>query len=258
VKVNKAIFITVRTGSKRLPGKALLEICGIPNISRLISRVKRSKHANLIVLCTTTLPEDDVLCEIARQENICFFRGSVEDKLDRWSGAAKEFGVEFFVTADGDDLFCEAELIDLAFKQYDEGRADFIEGKGLICGAFTYAIKTTALEKVCQIKDTSDTEMMWVYFTNTGLFRVEELKEVPIVFKRPEIRMTLDYDDDFKFFKKIVESLGDEKPDFNLRDIVTFLDAHPEVIKINQYLQERFLENQKKKTKLRLKRNCKV
>jgi spore coat polysaccharide biosynthesis protein SpsF len=252
--MNKAIFITVRTGSKRLPEKALLEINGVPNISRLISRLKRSKEADLIVLCTTMLPEDDILCEIAQRNHISFFRGSCEDKLERWLGAAKKYDVEFFVTADGDDLFCEAELIDLAFGQYERTRGDFIEGKGLICGAFTYAIKTTALEKVCQIKNTSDTEMMWVYFTDTGLFNVEELSNVPVIFKRPNIRMTLDYEDDFKFFKKITEGLGDKKPDFDLRDIVAFLDSNPDIIKINQHLQERFLENQKKKTKLILKK----
>ena len=44
------------------------------------------------------------------------------------------------------------------------------------------------------IKDTNDTEMMWVYFTDTGLFNVQELENVPEVYKRDDIRMT--------FFKK--------------------------------------------------------
>ena len=28
----------------------------------------------------------------------------------------KKFNIDFFITADGDDLFCSKELIDLAFK----------------------------------------------------------------------------------------------------------------------------------------------
>ena len=53
----KAIFITVRTGSTRLPQKALLKIHDHSTIEHLIKRVKRSKLADIIVLCTTNLPE---------------------------------------------------------------------------------------------------------------------------------------------------------------------------------------------------------
>jgi spore coat polysaccharide biosynthesis protein SpsF len=259
-KKNKAIFITVRTGSTRLPKKALLEIAGKKTIERLINRVKRSKGKDLVVLCTTTLKEDDILCSIAEENGIRFYRGSVTDKLERWRGAAEKYDVEFFVTADGDDLFCEPELIDLAFRQYDRSKPDFIEGGAdIICGSFTYGIKTAALQKVCGIKDTDDTEMMWVYFTQTGLFKTEMLKDVPEIFRRSDIRMTLDYEDDYKFFKTVTEHfLGMGKQVFSLSDIVAFLDENPEVTKINWYLQEKFLNNQKSKTKLVLKRGVEI
>lgn len=257
--MKKAIFISVRTNSTRLPKKCLLKIKGLTAIQYTIRRVKKSRLADIIVLATTQLPEDDILCEIAKEENIEYFRGSVEDKLGRWLEAAKKFNVEFFVTADGDDLFCEPELIDLAFKQYKEKKPDFIEGDGVRgvdvpCGAFTYAIKTSALKKVCEIKDTKNTEMMWIYFKDTGLFNCQKLEGVPVIYKRQEIRMTLDYPDDFKFFKNIIENIEKVKKDFNLRDIIDYLDKNPKVIKINQYLQNEFRENQQRKTKLILKK----
>ena len=78
--MNKAIFITVRTNSKRLPQKCLLEIDGVRTIEFLIDRLKRSKLADIIVLCTTMNPEDDILCEIAQNKGILHFRGSEKDK----------------------------------------------------------------------------------------------------------------------------------------------------------------------------------
>ena len=99
-----AIFITVRTGSTRLPNKALIEIQSIPTIVHLIRRMKKINVDN-VILCTTTLEEDDVLCEIASNEKIDFFRGSVKDKLVRWREAAQKFKVDFFITADGDEIF---------------------------------------------------------------------------------------------------------------------------------------------------------
>lgn len=248
--MKKAIFITVRTNSSRLPKKCLLEIKGQKTIEILIDRIKRSRLADLAVLCTTANKDDDILCDISKNKGIEFFRGSENDKLVRWLGAAEKFSVDFFVTADGDDLFCEPELIDLAFEQYLRNDSTFIEANGLISGAFTYGIKTLALKKVCEIKGTDETEMMWVYFKDSGLFKIEQLENVSEIFKRPEMRMTMDYEDDFKFFKTVVENFNGY---FSLRDIVAYLDKNPDVVQINQYLQERFLENQRKKTKMVLK-----
>ena len=65
--MKSAIFITVRTNSKRLPNKALLEIQSIPTITHLIRRVKHVE-VDHIILCTTLLKEDDILCDIATEE----------------------------------------------------------------------------------------------------------------------------------------------------------------------------------------------
>tara|TARA_R110002110_G_scaffold33241_4_gene114102 strand:- start:1117 stop:1863 length:747 start_codon:yes stop_codon:yes gene_type:complete len=245
------IFITVRTGSTRLPNKALLKINDKTTIEHLIERVKKAHLADVVVLCTTTLSEDDILCELASKNGIKHHRGSVEDKLERWNGAAKQYNVDFFVTADGDDLFCEPELIDLAFEQHKNNKCDFIKAEGVICGSFTYGIKSEALQKVCEIKDTDNTEMMWVYFTDTGLFNVEDLQNVPKDFLRADIRMTLDYRDDFVFFEKVIKSF--DRNDFSLRDIVQLIDEKPEIKEINLYLEEEWKNNQIAKTTLELK-----
>jgi len=250
-----AIFITVRTGSKRLPNKALLEIQSIPTIVHLIRRMKKVQ-VDQIVLCTTLLKDDDILCDIASNEGIVFFRGSTKDKLDRWKGAAAKFGIEFFITADGDDLFCSLELIRLAINQYSLTKPDFIDHPDVICGAFTYGIKVEALNKVCDIKNSEDTEMMWTYFKDTGLFEVQTLRNVPLSFIRSDIRMTLDYKDDLVFFQKIIDHFFEnENIDYTLDDIISYLDENPEIIKINSYLHEEWKRNQIMKTHLSLKAN---
>lgn len=244
-----AIIITVRTGSRRLPQKCLRKIGDKMVIEHIIERAKRSKKANLVLLCTTHLPEDNILCEIAIKNKVFAFRGSAEDKLDRWNEATKRYKIDFFVTHDADDLFCEPELIDLAFEQSLNG-ADFIEAKNVPCGAFTYGIRVSALRKVCDIKNTYETEMMVPYFTETGLFKVEQLENVPEELQR-DMRMTLDYEDDLKFFTNVFENFNGKE--FNLRDVIFYLDENPEVVNINSYLQEKYLANQKRLTKVVLK-----
>jgi spore coat polysaccharide biosynthesis protein SpsF len=249
-----AVFITVRSDSSRLPHKAFLPILGKPTIEMVILRAKIVKNADTVVVCTTERAVDDAIVQIADKCGVEYYRGSLDDKLDRWRGAAEKFGIDRFVTMDGDDLFCDPELLETGIDQLRTNKADFIEAPdGLICGSFTYGIQVKALEKVCSIKGTSDTEMMWVYFKDTGLFKVATLNVNDPVFFNPDIRMTLDYKEDFAFFKAIFEHFGCVNNDTSLRDIVPYLKEHPEIVRLNAFRHQDWASNQQKKTKLILR-----
>jgi len=254
--LKSAIFITVRGDSTRLPNKALLPILDKPTIEMVILRAKNVKNVDAIVVCTTERATDDDIVRIAEKCGVLFYRGSLDDKLDRWHGAAKQFGVDYFVTMDGDDLLCDPELVSMGIEQIKSDGTDFIEAPpGLICGSFTYAIRTTALERVCDIKGTSDTEMMWVFFKDTGIFKVDTLKVTDSVFYTPGIRLTLDYEEDFALFKKIFEYFNCTENELPLKEIVPYLIKHPELPKLNALRHNDWAANQQKKTKLVLKDN---
>lgn len=253
--MNKAVFITVRTGSSRLPLKCLKLINKKRSIEYVIDNAKKS-IADKVILCTTELPEDDILADIAHSKEILCFRGSEEDKLMRWLGAVDKYSIDFFVTADGDDLFCAPELIDKAFDQFIKSKADFIEekpGENVPVGAFTYGIKADALRKVCELKDTFETEMMSVYFTETNLFKVEKLLDIESCYRFPEIRMTLDYQEDLDFFMAVVEGCSSLEQKLNLKNIINYCNEHPEVVELNKFRNIDYLNNQKAKTHLDIK-----
>jgi len=247
--MNKAIFITARLGSSRLPSKHLLEIEGNRCIDYVIERAKLVPNADFVVMCTTNLDQDDKLRDIALEHNILVCRGSVKDKIDRWCSAAKRFDVDFFVTADADDLFCSPRLMSLAFEQYDRTGADLInwESTGIVCGAFSYGVKVEALQKINDTKDTDDTEMMWHFF-ETGDFKIEPLENIPEIFKRPEIRATLDYREDYEFFKAVISravALGLNTN--SLEHMIMIIDNNPHLLSINQFRHVDWKNAQEKK-----------
>jgi spore coat polysaccharide biosynthesis protein SpsF len=245
-------LITVRTGSTRLPRKALLKISGYSTIEHVIDRAKTVQGAGAIVLCTSDDASDTVLEEISARAGILCFRGSMEDKLARWRGAVEEFGLDYFVTVDGDDIFCDPELIEIAIQQVkDNPGIDFLRAPaGLACGAFTYCIKSSALRRVCEIKGSQHTEMMWVYFTETGLFEVAELNVSDPIFFNNNVRLTLDYPEDLEFFEAVFAKMSIQTNTVPLRDIIAMLNRCPEISNINISRQGEFLANQKSKTNL--------
>jgi spore coat polysaccharide biosynthesis protein SpsF len=251
--MKNALFVSVRTGSSRLPNKAILKINNRFTIEYLIERLKSVKFTKNIVLCTTTLPQDDILCEIAVKNDIKYFRGSSEDKLQRWMDASDYFNIERFVNADGDDIFYDAPLADLCFQQLLNSNADFIDGSGFYNDV--YGIKVEALKKVCEIKDSNETEFIKPYFVESGFFNYEKLQNVPNIYHKTDMRMTLDYEKDFLFFEKVIDSLRENKQYLNFSKILDFLIDNPDVVNINSHLDKDWRENQKKLSKLILKNN---
>lgn len=247
-----AVFITVRMKSMRLPKKALLKIKGRTTIEHLIDRIKSAKLPDLVVLCTSTHPDDEILVEVAERNGIEAFRGSPEDKLDRYLQAAKKYGVDFIINVDGDDLFCDPSLIDRAIEHYKKTGADCVFLKGFPVGAVPTGIKTTALEKVCQIKEEKDTEVWGGYFTDTGLFNVGYL-EAEADLRHPEFRMTLDYQEDFEFFKAVFDRLYSPGKIFTLREIVALLKKDPLIAKINEVVRKKYEEKLKQHPGIKLK-----
>jgi spore coat polysaccharide biosynthesis protein SpsF (cytidylyltransferase family) len=242
---NNAVFITSRTESTRLPKKALIKL--YDNVSLIEHIIKRAKFdSNIeVILCTTKEPADDMLVEIAKNNGIHYFRGSTRDKLERWLGAAKEFNVSHFATMDGDDPLCDPDLIKLYFQQVIEDEADLVEAPDVACGGFTYGISVSGLKKVCSVKKSTDTEMMWEFFKRTPGIKYDYLKNVDDIYKRSNLRLTIDYPEDLEFFKKLFTSMQ-RNHSLSLKEAILYLDENPKLPEINFFRQEQFALNQQK------------
>ena len=241
------VFITARLGSTRLPGKHLLPIFGKPIIEHMIMRVKRAKLPVFFVLCTTILPEDDAFIEIAHRCNIELFRGDPTDILKRWLDAADHFHVQYFISAEADDVFCDPEYIDLIIEEFQKKSYDYITCRGLPFGVTPTGINVEALRKICELKEENDTEGQERFFTKTGLFKVNNIDIVDPDKLNPEVRMTLDYPEDYEFFKEVFKYLYRGNDNFSLTEILHLLKEHPEIIEINKKMQLEYAQRYNRK-----------
>ena len=231
------IFITVRLKSKRLPFKAIKPILGKPMISWMIDRLKRLNIEPIVVM-TSTNPQDDPLVEIAKEKNISFFRGSEEDVLLRMRDCARKFNVDLVISVTGDNPLVENIFIKELIKKYFERRYDFCEIKDLPIGCFSYGISKVALEKVCEIKEASDTEIWGNYFRQPGIFKCDAIEVMDYNIRRPQYRVTVDTQEDFELMTKIFETLLKEKEFFDIYDVCRLLDENPSFVKINSQIQQ--------------------
>lgn len=205
-------------------------------IDRMLARLASAGEAELVVVTTSTNPDDAHLLGHARRNGAEAFAGSEADKLQRYLDAARRFDIEFAVIVDGDDLLCSPEHIDAAIRHYAATKADYITQVGLPLGAASYGIRIGALAQIVAQKAENDTEVWGGYFTARASTRVALLEENDPLLRQPGVRMTLDYPEDLAFFRAVYSAfLWDREP--TLREVMQILAEHPKIAELNREVQ---------------------
>jgi len=234
-----------RMTSSRLPGKALLKIKGKPALQHIIERAKLVSVADLVILATSTDKKDDVLERLAKKNKIEVFRGSLVDVLDRFLGAAHKFSLDYFAVYTADNLFCDPGLINLGLRQIVKDKLDFINTPDdLVCGGSAYCISTKALERLCELKSNENTELYQDYFLTARGLKIADLKVADPIFHNTNARVTLDYPEDLKFFRKVFERMDIKTNDIPLKKILQFLKQNPEIAQINLFRHADWFQKQ--------------
>lgn len=201
-------LITVRTTSTRLPKKCLLPF-GDGNVLEHIIRRALACGIDPIV-CTSVDPSDDIIEQIAVKEGVKFFRGSLTNKLKRWSDCAAKFGLEAFHTVDADDPFFDGNEIKKSMELLGSGSYDMVcPTESSSAGGASVGYSLTA-EIVKRASDATtidaDTEMMWYHMEKIQNLSMRVLPEgESLPFKA---RLTLDYEEDYWLLVSVRRILG--------------------------------------------------
>jgi spore coat polysaccharide biosynthesis protein SpsF len=100
--VTTVAVIQARMGSRRLPGKTLMDVTGRPLIARVIDRAVRIAGVDGVVVATTTRAEDDAVVRCARACGVTTFAGDEADVLDRFHRAAADSRADVVVRLTAD------------------------------------------------------------------------------------------------------------------------------------------------------------
>jgi spore coat polysaccharide biosynthesis protein SpsF len=238
-------FITVRTSSTRLPKKCLLPFGESTVLNHVI---RRSISYNIDpIICTSTSQEDDVIEKIAIKEGVKCFRGSLDNKLQRWLDCAKYFKINKFHTIDADDPFFDGNEMNFSMKMLQKENLDMIyptESSSAGGASVGYSLTTDIVRRAASglDKDT-DTEMMWHYIE-----KVLDLKSKVLPETRKNItnmRLTLDYEEDYWLLSSVLRILGN----LTERDKVDRLFlTNPDMYKINWFRNDEWKSRQLSKT----------
>ncbi len=232
-------IIVARCTSSRLPNKAIRKIQGRETIALVIDRMKRCKTFDCLILATSTDPSDDVLVEIAEREKILSFRGSLENVSLRFFEAAEFYQLDYFVRITGDSLLCDEVMLDVAVKSHLESGRDVTFIENMPFGTNKEVISMNTIKTILDKANIpSNTEYLEYYLENDRYFS----KNVVTADYQydPSLRITLDYEEDLKFFDAIYTHFKDINPAFTLRDALAWLQKNPHVGELNKHMIQKY------------------
>jgi len=247
-------IIQARMSSTRLPGKVLRPILGRPMLLHQIERVRRSKLIDSICVATSDDPSDDQLVSTLAKDGVAYFRGALNDVLDRFYRAAIGKAPEHVVRLTGDCPLADPAVIDDLIRLHLSGGFDYSSN----CLKYTFPDGLDA-----EIMAFAALEHAW----KNARLPSEREHVTPYIFKRPELfhlgslelshdystlRVTVDEAADFKLVTKVFEALYPANPAFGMQDIVVYLDQNPDVKKLNASIKpnEGYLKSLEKDLKV--------
>lgn len=229
-------IVQARMGSTRLPGKVLADLAGRPLLGHLLERVRRS-NVDEIVVATTTLPADDMLADWVDHSGLAStYRGSADDVLERFYHAAMTYQADLIVRVTADDPLKDAQIINHALALLQDGRVyDYCSNtlvpsypEGLDIEVFTLAALSAAhLHAQLPSEREHVTPYIWKHPEIFRLYNFSHEKNLSAW------RWTVDKPADLEFMRAVFSGMRDNQA-MAYRDVISYLEQHPEIQEINQ------------------------
>jgi spore coat polysaccharide biosynthesis protein SpsF len=229
-------------GSTRLPGKMILQLYREKGLLELLLGRILDKIINIpIVVATSKAANNDPIEAIGNSQNIRIYRGSEENVLERFIGAARENGIKKIIRVCADNPFLDITALQCQIDRFQKVDSDY----ACYCladqtpsikthyGFWAEAVKLTALEKVA----TETSERFFQEHVTNYIYSFPEKFNIdftPIdseIEKAVSVRLTVDTQEDFELAKSIYLFLENNHIPFTALEIIRAVKDNNEWLK---------------------------
>jgi spore coat polysaccharide biosynthesis protein SpsF len=227
-------IIQARMSSIRLPDKIMADIIGKPMLSHVVNRAQQAKHLDLVVVATSVHPQDDLVVTFCRKEGIPYFRGSLDDVLDRYYHAARHYDADVVVRLTADCPLLDPSVIDQIVQVFRSGQYDYVSNTiqpTYPDGLDTEVFRFDVLEQTWrEARLKSEREHVTPYIKKqTALFRLHNVENDQDL---SSLRWTVDRPEDLEFVRAVYGYLS-KTASFGVNEVLSLIEEHPELPMIN-------------------------
>lgn len=228
--MSAAVIIQARIGSSRRPGKITYPFQGEPMLEYQVRRL-RAGGIDELAIATTDRPGDDVTAALADQLGVPCFRGSEDDVMGRYLACADAFGADPVVRVGGDDPLLDPAGLRALMDSHATDPADLVHAshaRGWIYGTAGELVTRDALRRaVAGTSDPLDREHVISFIKKSDLFSKRAISPADASLIRPDIFVSVDYQEDLDLIAQILEIFTQEgrRYDFTQKDLIALFDS---------------------------------
>lgn len=233
-------IIQARTSSSRFPKKVLQSLpygSDTCVLQQDIRRVKKSKLIDDVIIATSVNLDDDEIVEVAIKEDTPYFRGSLDNVLERYYGAASKFHLDVIVRITSDCPCVDWNIIDEVIQSHLDSGADYTSNaliesfpRGIDCEVFNYDVLEEAYLNANE-KYEKEHVTPYIYKTNPDKFKINKIVSSQ---DNSKVRITLDTPQDYALLCVIYDNLYYENNFFTLKDVFELFEEKPWIKFINE------------------------
>ena len=240
--------IQARMSSSRLPGKSLLPLGEETVIKRVYENVVLSNVFDNVLVLTSTDRTDDDLCEYLNNENIQYLRGSLNNVLSRYLDALKLFDCSNVARITGDNPLIDPNVIKDVVNFHIENNFDYssnIINRFIPRGNDVECIKQKSLISLKKYKLTKEElEHVTLFIRKNSTFFDVGSFEKDYGIENNDLRLTLDYKEDYELILKIYKELNFINEKNNLGKIDKLFSHNKKLKKINSTVKQTKINKQ--------------
>lgn len=223
------VVVQARMGSRRLPGKVLMEFGGRSAIEHVLVRASRISTADALCCAIPEGARDDPLAAHVDDLGVQIIRGHPEDVLARYHMVAEETRADIIVRITGDcplidPAVCEAVIA--LRKTHGVAYANNIDPRvwpdGLDCEVMTRRCLDQA---VTQAVSQPDREHVTLWMRRSDSISRCSLPSPDSSMGR--LRWTLDTSEDLRFLSRLAECSRLPLCDLDYTQIITLIEQNP-------------------------------
>jgi spore coat polysaccharide biosynthesis protein SpsF len=237
------IIVQARMTSTRLPGKVMKQVLGKPLLEYQLERLQRSKLADQIVIATTTNQTDKPIVELCNVLSVACFRGSEDDVLSRYYGAATAHQADVVVRVTSDCPLIDPQVIDRVIDYYLQNQSlyDYVSNslertypRGMDTEVFSLSVLQEAFrEAIAQPDREHVTPFIHLQPERYRLGHVTYSEDCS------HHRWTVDTPEDFELIQRILKALYTQNACFTLEECLSLLHQNSNWSLINSNIQQK-------------------
>lgn len=251
--MNIGIIIQARLTSTRLSKKVLLPFYGSMTILDILIDKLQSVCPN-IVIATSSKSENDELVKFALDKNVCCYRGSEDDVLQRFIDSAKYSNITHIIRICSDNPFLDVDsLKTLISNVEDNSDCEYIsfdiDGIPSIKTHYGFWAEYVSLDALLRISSLTSEHLYREHVTNyiythPDMFNIKWLEVPTFVKQHKNVRLTIDTKEDFENAAHIYTALYSKLGCYpTMEDVLMYLDIHSEYYKS---MESQIIKNSKK------------